>query len=308
MFARRSLRQLHIDPLSSPDSPDRTDSDLEDEVKEAAPQLLSLSAVVPVLPDQPAAAAAAALAADAAAVAPAAAAAVAVAAAARRRGRYNIMSDERRGMALELMLSQRMSVAQVARTLGSSVSKATLYSLRRSFLKTSRAERKRKGGSQAKYTVRDAEVLCTIQDEHHDWTYPQLRDEWRLRTGKAAMRLSDGTINRMLKGGKFSTKQLYHEPASRNTPANIEARRAYALSASTWLDSEVVYIDEAGFNLHLTRRRGRSRIGERATIETVNSRGGNISICAAISPTLGVLHYKIRLGAFNSEEFVAFLR
>ena len=48
-------------------------------------------------------------------------------------------------MALELMLSQRMSVAQVARTLGSSVSKATLYSLRRSFLKTSRAERKRKG-------------------------------------------------------------------------------------------------------------------------------------------------------------------
>ena len=218
------------------------------------------------------------------------------------------MSDERRGMALELMLSQRMSVAQVTRTLGSSVSKATLYSLRRSFLKTSRAERKRKGGSQAKYTVRDAEVLCTIQDEHHDWTYPQLRDEWRLLTGKAAVRLSDGTINRMLKGGKFSTKQLYHEPASRNTPANIEARRAYALSASTWLDSEVVYIDEAGFNLHLTRRRGRSRIGERATIETVNSRGGNISICAAISPTLGVLQYKIRLGASNSEEFVAFLR
>ena len=39
-----------------------------------------------------------------------------------------------------------------------------------------------------------------------------------------------------------------------------------------------------------------------------NSRGGNITICAAISPTLGVLHHKIKPGAFNSDEYVAFLR
>ena len=117
----------------------------------------------------------------------------------------------------------------------------------------------------AKYTDQDAEVLCAIQDENADFTYTQLRDEWWRRTGKAAMRLSDGTINRMLTG-KFSTKQLYHEPEARNAASNIEARRTYSLRAMQWLDNEVVYIDEAGFNLHLTRRRGRSRIGKRATV------------------------------------------
>jgi len=97
-------------------------------------------------------------------------------------------------------------------------------------------------------------------------------------------------------------------PIARNTSTNITARRLYALNAVQWMNRDVIYIDEAGFNLHLIRRRGRSRIGQRATVETVNSRGGNISICAAISPTLGVMHYKVRLGAFNSDEFVTFLR
>jgi len=218
------------------------------------------------------------------------------------------MSDERRGMALDLMLNQRLSVAQVARTLGTGIKKTTLYALRRSFIKTSRTERKMKGGSASRYTDQDAEVLCAIQDEHAEWTYPQLRTEWWSRTGKAAMRLSDGTINRMLKGGKFSTKQMTLVPIARNTSTNITARRLYALNAVQWMNRDVIYIDEAGFNLHLIRRRGRSRIGQRATVETVNSRGGNISICAAISPTLGVMHYKVRLGAFNSDEFVTFLR
>ena len=140
------------------------------------------------------------------------------------------------------------------------------------------------------------------------WTYTQLRTEWRSRTGKVTLRLSDGTINCMLQHGRFSTKMVETVPAGRNTVDNIDKRRTYAITAAEWSDRSVVYIDEAGFNLHLVRRRGRSRIGTRVTIETANSRGSNISICAAISPTLGMLYYKIRLGAFNSEEYVKFLR
>ena len=43
------------------------------------------------------------------------------------------MSDERRGLAIDLLLNQRQSVTQVARTLGGDISKATLYSIRRIF-------------------------------------------------------------------------------------------------------------------------------------------------------------------------------
>ena len=164
-------------------------------------------------------------------------------------------------MALDLMLNQRMSVVQVARTLGSGIKPTSLYSLRRSFVKTSRTARLKKGGSVGKYTNEDAAELCAIQDEHCLWTYAQLRAEWRIRTDKPTARLSDGTIYRILQGGKFSTKQVYLVPEGRNTPANIELRRTYAMAASQWMDRDVIYIDEAGFNLHVLRRRGRSRIG-----------------------------------------------
>ena len=46
---------------------------------------------------------------------------------------------------------------------------------------------------------------------------------------------------------------------------------------------ELIYIDEAGFNLSKTRRRGRNIIGQRAIVQVPGQRGGNISLCAAIS-------------------------
>ena len=91
-------------------------------------------------------------------------------------------------------------------------------------------------------------------------------------------------------------------------PENIEARKQYCLRAIRFEENDLCFVDETGFNLHTSRRRGRSRIGERAYRESVSQRGGNISLCAAISPKRGLLHYKVKLGAFNSEEYVAFLR
>ena len=71
---------------------------------------------------------------------------------------------------------------------------------------------------------------------------------------------------------------------------------------------KMIFVDESGFNLHVNRKRGRSIIGIPATIETTNSRGGNISICAALSPTEGLIFFKVKAGAFNSDEYVIFLK
>ncbi|KAI2657470.1 Insertion element IS630 uncharacterized 39 kDa protein [Labeo rohita] len=46
---------------------------------------------------------------------------------------------------------------------------------------------------------------------------------------------------------------------------------------------EFIFIDEAGFNLAKTRRRGRNVIGHRAIIDVPGQRGGKITMCAAIS-------------------------
>lgn len=67
-----------------------------------------------------------------------------------------------------------------------------------------------------------------------------------------------------------------------------------------------VFVDEAGFNLAKTRRRGRNFIGQRATIQVPGQRGANISMCAAISED-GVVGRRPRIGAYNAELLVAFL-
>ncbi len=46
---------------------------------------------------------------------------------------------------------------------------------------------------------------------------------------------------------------------------------------------ELPHEDEAGFNLAKTRRRGRNVVGQRAVVNVPGQRGGNITLCAAIS-------------------------
>jgi hypothetical protein len=62
-----------------------------------------------------------------------------------------------------------------------------------------------------------------------------------------------------------------------------------------------------GFSLHRRRGRGRSLVGRRATITRANARGGNISVCAAISPTSGLIKYRVKVGGFNGDEYAQFL-
>ncbi len=65
-------------------------------------------------------------------------------------------------------------------------------------------------------------------------------------------------------------------------------------------------MDVAGFNLAKTRRRGRNVIGQRAVVNVPGQRGGNITLCAAIS-VQGVLHHHATLGPYNTGQIIAFL-
>ncbi len=66
---------------------------------------------------------------------------------------------------------------------------------------------------------------------------------------------------------------------------------------------EMIYVDEAGFNLAKRRRRGRNIIGKRATVTVPGQRGANITMCAAISIN-GALLNKCVIGP--SEDDVPF--
>ncbi|XP_029681515.1 uncharacterized protein [Takifugu rubripes] len=105
-------------------------------------------------------------------------------------------------------------------------------------------------------------------------------------------------------------KQLYTVPFERNGERVKELRYHFVQRMMELEASEppchFIYMDEAGFNLTKRRRRGRNLIGHRATIDVPGQRGGNITMCAAISDN-GVLTHIPLMGPYNSERLIAFL-
>ena len=82
-------------------------------------------------------------------------------------------------------------------------------------------------------------------------------------------------------------------------------KRAMELEASE-NEHAFIFVDEAGFNLAKTRRRGRNLIGKRATIDVPGQRGANITMCAAISND-GLQLQKAGIGPYNTERLIAFI-
>ena len=72
------------------------------------------------------------------------------------------------------------------------------------------------------------------------------------------------------------------------------------------IQHEIIYVDEAGFNLTRTRRRGRDIIGHRAIVNVPGQRGGNITLCAAITQN-GVLQSHAHMGPYNTALILTFL-
>ncbi|KAA0716150.1 hypothetical protein E1301_Tti015860 [Triplophysa tibetana] len=118
------------------------------------------------------------------------------------------------------------------------------------------------------------------------------------------------TIARVLKRHQVSLKQLYHVPFERNADRVKQLRNEYVQRVME-LDADenhhkFLFLDEAGFNLAKTRRRGRNFIGQRATIEVPGQRGANITMCAAISED-GVVGRRPCVGSYNAALLIAFL-
>ncbi len=100
-----------------------------------------------------------------------------------------------------------------------------------------------------------------------------------------------------------------------NFSINLEYSRTHTVSdyfqkvmelEANQVPHEMIYVDEAGFNLAKRRRRGRNIIGKRATVTVPGQRGANITMCAAISIN-GALLNKCVIGPYNTDCLLLFL-
>ena len=67
-----------------------------------------------------------------------------------------------------------------------------------------------------------------------------------------------------------------------------------------------IYIDESGFNLHLTRRKGRAPRGRRPIVVRPTQRGRNLTLMVAIGKE-GIIASEVHLGSTNTNKFLEFV-
>jgi transposase len=118
-------------------------------------------------------------------------------------------------------------------------------------------------------------------------------------------RPSLATCWRALQEAGFSTKHMQPYATDRSSAATKKKRQTWVRDVGRALTAEsAVFIDETPFSFCIMRSRGRSRKGVPALGVIPAIRGRNHSVIAAISPTLGLLHFAIH-ATQPSDEFVS---
>jgi transposase len=122
--------------------------------------------------------------------------------------------------------------------------------------------------------------------------------------------ISESTICRYLNDLKLTVKRTQIVPAERNSERTKRLRFEYARELGrimrTRPGTQLVYLDESGFNLHLVRPRGRALPGISPVTTVPASPGRNLSLLQAVSRER-VLYYEVYTGSINAEIFRRFL-
>ena len=152
-------------------------------------------------------------------------------------------------------------------------------------------------------------TAVAIVEEHPAMTLNQINHELRLRLPQKPS-IGRTTLSAALKSQLIVMKKLEDAPSQRNTDDTKRSRQQFAewmMNEGTLARGELVFIDETGFNLHCARTRGRAHRGERAVRVVNGRRGGNYTLCLAISNTRGLIFHTLQDRGMTAEKFIEFL-
>jgi len=216
-----------------------------------------------------------------------------------------MITNEVRRLIIEAYLKEHTR-SHIASLFGVNIS--TVYSIIKIYEKENRVSRKQKGGTRR----------CALTDEHvqalQDWidencglTLKNLQ-EMLLKTFGVTVCFK--TVDNYIKRFAYTVKRISLLPVRRNTEEAIENRAIYGHKflnmLSIYDESNVIFVDEVGFNISLRSRIGRSLRGTRAVEYVSALRNRNISVCCGMSKT-GIVKYVMQTSPFNAISFTAFI-
>jgi transposase len=227
----------------------------------------------------------------------------------KKRGHYQHVSKEAKLQILNLYINHDKSSKEISLLTGVKQGTIDYYASR---LKNSGliiedlVEGKRKTGRKRKFTDAEEQMVVNYIQEENDITDKEIKKRFKEATGKS---ISKGSLYRILKANKITSKNIYPEPVERNLPETIEARRIYSLEMAHIDPADIIFIDETGWNVKQHRRRGRSKKGTKAVYRVKNrgQQSANVSCIGAFSPVFGMIHYELRLGSTDHKVYANFV-
>lgn len=121
-------------------------------------------------------------------------------------------------------------------------------------------------------------------------------------TTQAISRRLDGTLCITLKDAR-----RVHEHWNSDITKEARFHHMHWFMETGIFASNIIYMDEFGCNLWTARTKGWAGVGERAVIMSDSQRGQNLTVVLAISPQLGLVHYRCHTGGFTGDRFKDFV-
>ena len=146
-------------------------------------------------------------------------------------------------------------------------------------------------------------VLRRLVEEQNDATLEELREQL---TTEINVSVSRSTIDRALKKLDLTLKKkTFHADEKESERVQLKRVEFWELVRGI-LAKDLIFIDESGVNLALTRLQARAPKGQRAHGKRPQKRGQNVSIVGALSLS-GLLTSASIMGAFDGLTFEAFI-
>ncbi|XP_035984100.1 uncharacterized protein LOC118557813 isoform X2 [Fundulus heteroclitus] len=224
-----------------------------------------------------------------------------------------IITDEMRATVIDHVIVHGMTMAEAGLRVRPNLSRFTVATIIRAFRQHNRVERMpHRGGRVAIFTAAQKTAIVDMVRENNLIRLREIRDKVidDNVNFEGIDDVSLATIDRVLRRQKMRMKQVYRVPFERNSARHKDLRYEY-VQRILQLDAmarphEYLFLDEAGFNLHKRRQRGRIIIGQRAITEVSGQWGGNITLCAAMGLE-GLVHRQAVLGSYNTQRLLTFL-
>ena len=159
------------------------------------------------------------------------------------------------------------------------------------------------GGAKPKLDRAYFDILREVSDANKDATLAELSDLFFERT---KIRVSGSTIARKLKRLRISRKKKTLHATERDTPEVQKEREEFQRDMINLPVEKLIVVDEAGVNIGMVRRYGRSSIGTRAEGDKPRNTGSNISLVGALGLS-GITTIMMLEGAVDGDAFEAFI-